>query len=55
MSKPNPPKPDPTNPDDKAWGGDRNEGQCTSCGGSGRAMINGKPSDCPTCGGSGKR
>lgn len=55
MAKPNPPKPDPTDPDNKGWGGGSDEGQCPRCGGSGSEMINGKRSDCRQCGGSGKR
>lgn len=44
------PKPDPGDDDNKSWGGGRNEGQCPSCGGSGR---DGRQ-DCRRCGGSGK-
>lgn len=47
-------KPDPNDPDNKAYGGDTDEGQCLSCGGS--CKDPGDPSqDCRACGGSGKR
>lgn len=47
-------KPDPNDDDNKSWGGNKNEGQCTSCGGSGRD-ISDPSQDCRSCGGSGKR
>lgn len=50
MAKPTQ-KPDPDDDDNKSWGGNKDEGQCYSCGGSGK---DGRQ-DCRACGGSGKR
>lgn len=47
-------KPNPNDDDNKSWGGDTDEGQCTSCGGSGRDSSD-PGQDCRACGGSGKR
>lgn len=47
-------KPDPRDPDNKSHGGNKDEGQCRTCGGSGRNPSN-RSLDCSTCGGSGKR
>ncbi len=55
MGKKDPPKPDPYNPDNKGWGGGSDEGQCTTCGGSGTVTRNGKSEQCGSCYGSGKR
>lgn len=48
-------KPNPNDPNNKSHNGGTDTGQCTSCGGSGTATVNGQRSDCPACGGSGKR
>lgn len=46
-------KPDPKDDDNKSWGGGKDEGQCTACGGSGKDSSGRQ--DCRSCGGSGKR
>lgn len=47
-------KPDPKDDDNKAHGGDTDQGQCRRCGGSGGETINGQRHDCRQCGGSGR-
>lgn len=48
-------KPNPHDPNNKAWGGDGSKDNCSTCGGSGTVGSGEEKRDCGPCGGSGKK